>query len=483
MLVSIVCHLGVGGVLLAIESDAQPFGLAGDDYMDAIEFEVAPAPLEPFDPGDEDPPPPEPDEPEIPEQPEQQAVAITEPLPEPELDLGPVTPDAGPKDAGTEVADNTTDAGVADDPPDAGTEVADNTTDAGIETAVDTLDAGTQVATTTPDAGNAVVGGDEGSPDEAKMPTGAAADLRGYTPKGELLGVLIRFDRLRDTPWAPRVDRVLAPMPDYQMIIGERKLPLTDLFDMLLISSSDPSEVTATNLAGYTPLRSTEKMREFLDHKTAPVSWSHARGGDLGTRGKSKLNARGDERVYMMPFPKWTVLTERRHLGKLTQANGGELGSFPDVAELPEWLAKIRSVGDESGKEDDGPVVVASLYGVLDTLKIPMIGEIPTPERLSVAIDIAEVGFRVHGTMTFSSEERATTFETMVNEAKDRMVETAVGRRVLGQLQALNAAKGLTLTRRGKRMSYVSSFSNADAKAMLERAAELSARFYTSRRK
>jgi hypothetical protein len=63
------------------------------------------------------------------------------------------------------------------------------------------------------------------------------------------------------------------------------------------------------------------------------------------------------------------------------------------------------------------------------------------------------------------------------------MVETAVGTRIMKQFNALNAAKGLTLTRRGQRMSFVSSFSIADAKAMLERAAELSERFYARRRK
>ena len=481
LVASLAIHLGAGGVLRAIDDGVSPFGGGDEDFLDAIELEVAPVPPEAFDPGDEsdesDEPEPELDEPE----PQDQRVAVVEPLPEPELDPGPAEiPDAGvppEPDAGA-LASEASDAAVSES--DAGPEaIATADRDAG---ATADRDAGPATTASLTDIEPSKTVSEGASDRGKKIPTGAAADFRAYTPKGEVLGVLIRFDRLRGTPWAKRVDAVLRSMPDYRMIIGDRDLPLADLFDMLLVSSRDPSNVTATNLAGYTPSRTPAAMREFLDHKAAPVHWLAARGGALGRRGKSKLSQPGDPRVYLMPFSGWTVLTGPKHLGALARPTSSDVNAFPEDKDLPRWLSNIRNVGDESGDEAEGPVVVASFHGGPAALAIPIIGDLPTPDRLSVALNITSLGFRVQGTMMFSTEERAAEFEAMVNDGKSRMVDTVVGKRLLRQFHALNAAKGLTLTRRGQKMSYVTSFSIADAKAMLVRAAELSERFYLSSR-
>src|SRR5690606_6475277 len=114
-----------------------------------------------------------------------------------------------------------------------------------------------------------------------------------YIPDGDKVAVLLRYDRLRGTPWARLADSILAPMPDYRAIIGNRRVPLEKLFDALLISSRNPADVVATNLVARTRLSPAE-VRRMLDHKVQPVRWRAARGGALGLRQPSDLKLERD---------------------------------------------------------------------------------------------------------------------------------------------------------------------------------------------
>jgi hypothetical protein len=299
-------------------------------------------------------------------------------------------------------------------------------------------------------------------------------------PKGELMAATLRFDRMRGTKWAKRVDAILQPMPDYRMIIGARDVLLADLFDVLVMASNNPRDVTRTHLAAYTEKMTPKELRAFLDHADAPVTWQASRGGALGKRGPTKLAQPNDPRVYLMPFPGWTLLTRPKFLGELGKPTAGDVDTVAaDTAALPEWLTKAPSVREQSGgKRKQGPIVVASFHAKRARLDIPMLGEIPGPDRLSVALEIASTGVVATGTLAFGSEADAAEFERVVNDGKARMVETRVGRSLLQQFHALNAAKGLTLTRRGSLIGFVTSFSEADGVAMCETAAELARRYF-----
>jgi hypothetical protein len=464
--VSLCAHVAVGALLYVLAERREDASAQDEDsFLLGVDFDLAPVPPEPFEPvaEPESPPPPEPT----------RAAPEPEPEPEPEPKPEPETAAASAQDAGVDAA------------PLAKEQAQPTGLDAGVAG-----DAETAIASTNPVAGDA--GPAEGSknvfdprgtdePDiESSMPPGASADLRPYLPRGEVLAVQIRFDRLRGTPWAKRVDAVLAPMPDYRMIIGKRDRLLADLFDMLLIASSDPNNVTKTHLAAYTETMTPKQLREFLDHEDAHVRWSMARGGALGLREPSSLSQPDDPRVYLMPFSGWTLLARRQFLREMTKPSTADIdGAFPDPKDFPPWLAKVPSLREQSGGESkDGPIVVASFHSRRERLDVPMVGELPAPERMSVALQLASTGFLLQGTMVFRSENAAAEFEATVKDGLARMTGTKVGRSLLAQVHALNTAKGLTLRRRGQRMSFVSSFSTADGKAMCEAAAQITERFY-----
>jgi hypothetical protein len=497
---SLAAHLAG---LMVVRLRAAPEPTARSDAFLMVDVDLAPPPPDAFDPPDETSPtavepshaaddvaPPEPP----PEPPDDGVASDAGPS-----DAGPVDGDAGPADAGPADAGPADAAATGDD---AGPLPLARAGDAGAGAPVDrdagpriagtgtgaARDAGSRLAAAAQDggAGTAATGVSTGTgpgttATASTAPPGAAADFGPYIPTGDTIGVLIRFDRLRGTAWAARADAILAPMPDYRSIIGNRKRLIADQFDSLLISSSDPTDVTATNLAARGLVPAAE-LRRFLDHAGQPVRWTAARGGALGSRGRSPFKLDGDSRVYLQPFPSWVVLTAAGNLGHLIDPSDVSLdAAHADPADLPEWLARVQTVDVESGA-DHGPILVASVSQLPRVLRLPRFGELPGPEHLSVAFDLATTGFEVRGTLRFADARTAKRFETDLLAGRDRVLDSALGQAMLRSVHGYNALKGLSLKRRDRQVTFATSLSGADGKAMMELAAEWSRRFFDSQR-
>ena len=472
--VSFIAHGLMGLAIVVLSSDREDE--EEFDPFSVVDVDVAPEAPEGFDPADEQPaaqvveevePKPAADEPEEtqlePTDDEQPPDKETEP--EPEDRTAEVLPsDAGPRD----------DAGPS---PDGGTAVA----------SADGLDGGPEVAGPVGDAG--VPGAPPTRPATASRPAttpglpGTAADFRPYVPQGDKVTVLLRYDRLRGTPWAKLTDAILAPMPDYRAIVGTRNTPLADLFDVLLISSRNPTDVTATNLVARTR-RPPAEVRRFLDSKDTPVRWRAVRGGVLGKRLPSASKLERDNRVYLIPFPDWIALTRTRNLGELAReaAAPGAPADLDavraDETALPDWLRRARSVEVESGL-DRGPIAVMSVSGIKHTeLDLPQVGTVPVPVHAALAIEMAKQGFYLRGTLTFSTVERAQAFQRTLEAARSRLLDSTWGQLLLRNFHAYHALKGLTMRRRDARVTYATSISIADGKAMMILAADWARRFY-----
>src|SRR5262249_60083565 len=106
--------------------------------------------------------------------------------------------------------------------------------------------------------------------------------LRPFLPPGERVMFALRGDRLRATPWAAAVDAILAPMPDYRVLIEGTGLGIADTFDTIVIASSAPRDVTQTFLAARTERNETE-LRRILG-RGGRGSWGPGAGGPLGPR-------------------------------------------------------------------------------------------------------------------------------------------------------------------------------------------------------
>lgn len=481
---SLLLH-ALASVILYTTAPAAP-EQAEEPILVDFDMEAAPPPPEPEMPSAEDEPPVAPPAPAEPAQPE---VAVPEPDTEgiaafdasvPAQDAGP--PDATPADAGP--ADARADDVLAGKGEDAGA-IAAAPADAGPPDAglVASAPAGADhdAAPVAANAGAAIdAGAGASTPGEDQAATGTGTgtapgtsevNLLAYLPPGDVISVLVRFDRLRGKPWAAQAEAILAPMPDYRALVGDRTVTVSDLFDFLVISTPEPREVAATTLVGRTRLSGPE-VRAFIDHPGAPVTWYTGRGGPTGRRAPSQLVHRGDGRVFLLPQPGWVVLAQPRHLGVLPQPVEGDIDmAMASQADLPAWLARAPAI-DELTAAKDGPVLMLTIQGMLPPrFQAPYLGEFDTPTRLTLAIESAPVGFVVRGAMLFESEAQAEAFIAAVDRAKAELTSTPMGKLMLTRFHLLHALRGLSFKRNQRKLAFSTSISGNDARGLLDRAA------------
>ncbi len=303
----------------------------------------------------------------------------------------------------------------------------------------------------------------EGPPTSA----GTAANLLTYFPQGHVVTALIRFDRLRGTEWAAQTERLLQPMPDYQFLFGGADAKITEKLEMLVISSPSPREISATTLVGRT-LLGRAGLRDMLA-AAAPVTWSTAKGGLLGKRTKA---FRGDPRVFLSPFKGWFLLAQPKDLGALTNPAPGELDAIQATGKLPAWLAGIRKIESESGADKRGPALVLTVllggkrFDLGDSDFGLGIKTLPTPDRVSLAMELVKQGWLLRGNMRFLTEKEAVEFIGAAEAVRDRVGDSTAIQMVIGKPLA-RVVKNLSFARTGGRVSYATSISIADARAIL----------------
>jgi hypothetical protein len=315
---------------------------------------------------------------------------------------------------------------------------------------------------------------DEPAVDGAPTTAGTAANLLSYFPDGHTVTAMIRFDRLRNTEWLAQTERLLRPMPDYRILFGPRDAKVGDKLDTLVISTPRPKDATATTLVAHTKL-SRADLRGFLGATTA-VDWSAARGGLLGRR-TGKLFP-GDKRVFLSPFKGWFLLAQPGDLGALTAAAPGtpDLDAAEARGKLPPWLAGIRTIEAESG-DPRGPALVVTLG--LGGKRVVLgdddfglgIESFPTPDRVSLAMELVKQGWLVRGNMRFANEADAAEFVTAAETAQQRITNSRALQLAVGK-PAARVVANLSFARTGPRVSYATSISIADARAILTAAAQ-----------
>ena len=315
---------------------------------------------------------------------------------------------------------------------------------------------------------NAVPGtSDEPAVDGAPTTAGTAANLLSYFPDGHVLTALIRFDRLRGTEWSAQTERLLRPMPDYQLLFGRRDADVTAKLETLVISTPRPRDATATTLVARTAL-SRPALRELLA-QTSPVTWTPAKGGLLGVR--TGRHFQGDRRVFLSPFQGWFLLAQPEDVAGLTAPAKGKLDAVEATAKLPPWLAGIRQIESETG-EPRGPalVVTAGLGGKRFDLAGNDFGlgisSLPTPDRASLAAELVAQGWLVRGNLRFASDADAAEFVASIDRLRQRVADSRAIQLVIGKPIA-RAVGNLAFARAGPRVSYATSLSIADARALL----------------
>jgi hypothetical protein len=300
--------------------------------------------------------------------------------------------------------------------------------------------------------------------DGAPTSAGTAANLLAYFPKGHLVTALVRFDRLRGTEWAKPAEELFRPMPDYRVLFGARDADLANKLDTLVVSTPRPRDATATTLVAHTKLSRAE-MRDFL--AGSPVTWTATKAGMMGAR---RSPMQGDRRVVLSPWQGWFVLAPPDDVGPSPKVTTS-LDAVEARAKLPAWLQTIRTIEKESGTDAKGPALVATLSGEGQRYTFPDVGlgvtSLPAPLRMSLAMELVPQGWLVRGNIVFASEADAAELERTLLDVQHKVVGSYVISALLKRQHVLNLVKGLSIQRAGARVSYATSISIGDARALL----------------
>ncbi len=298
-------------------------------------------------------------------------------------------------------------------------------------------------------------------------------DLVELAPGKDTTAVLLRFDLLRKTPWAKAAEAVLEPMPDYQLFIdndaGEGIQSIVDEFEILLISSSNPRDVTKTQLAGLL-VRPTEELKSRLHRPTTPVQWQDFPAGALGTRLASGKRFHGDKRNFFLAKNKWAFLTAPSLTPSLLDQ------------EKPDSIIQRVTLLSSLREEKQSPALVLGLRPVPFSLKKTGI-KAPRPSSAVAYVDVPKKGLLLRGRLGFSSESDATLFLNAVEARRKQALSDPFIQGFLRGVHGYNAISKMQLLQKGKLILFSTSLSNSDGKALLSSVAALSKAYYGKPRK
>jgi hypothetical protein len=208
------------------------------------------------------------------------------------------------------------------------------------------------------------------------------ADLTGYGPGDARLTLVLRLDRIRGSPYAEDLRRVLAAFPDHRTLAVRTGLdPLADL-DSILIATVDPSDVTATFLAARYRFPEARLRRLFDRQATAAggrIRWTLSGGRPVGELPPAP-GLRPDPRVLVLLRPGLAVFTQPEHVvtltggaaapdGGATEASPGRASSSTEASpgrasSSTDWPARLSILEVESGAEPEGPALLLTLADV-----------------------------------------------------------------------------------------------------------------------
>lgn len=237
-------------------------------------------------------------------------------------------------------------------------------------------------------------------PGPAKQPDGppaapppAPTDLRPLGPPEARLVIVLRMDRLRQSPHRQAAENLLAAWPDYRTLLDGTGLSAIDAFEALLIASSDPHDVTATFLAARHA--DDAKLREALAFRPLPP-W--------------------DPRLLRFLAPQLTVLVRPEGAERLDLAlEAPDGGSRPtpaadapasDATIATAWLSELRHF-ERIAEAPGAPALLATLDEA-DAL-IRLRDDLPTPRSLALALT-AEAALRLTLKLEFSTTDEGARF-------------------------------------------------------------------------
>jgi hypothetical protein len=232
-------------------------------------------------------------------------------------------------------------------------------------------------------------------------------DVSGYGPGDARLTLVLRTDRIRQSPFAADLRAVLARFPDHRVLAARTGLDPVGELDSILISTANPFDVTATFLAARYGFSEARFRRLFEDRAAAEggsVAWRTSGGRPVGTLPPAPGLA-ADPRVLVLLRPGLAVFTRPEHVATLTDAAGGS----PDGG-AGDWSARLSLLEVERGGGPDGPVLLLTLADMHSYVRAKAGETMPIPRAGRLMVEGLRADPTAYVELIFDTPAQATSF-------------------------------------------------------------------------
>jgi len=292
---------------------------------------------------------------------------------------------------------------------------------------------------------------DAALPQAPSLSRALKTDITHFAPSSaDKVGVMIRFDRMRNTPLAKATEHLLRWLPDHPRVVGNTGSKVRDVFDLVLMTSSDPGMIVTTNMSARMSV-SPKQMRTMLNNTLSPTAWTPVSGGALG-RSKSSSVPGGDPRVYLIPMRKWIFLAQPSSFGSLLSPRKGRLNRAAPPKTLVPWLARAGSMMNIGGSAGT-LIALSTLHKLPHSISLPLFGTLLLPQRAAIALDRRKHADVFSGVLHFDTVAAAKAFAKTVEGAK-RILAAYTPTAGAPKLPALRALRSVLVRRVGKRMQW-----------------------------
>lgn len=232
--------------------------------------------------------------------------------------------------------------------------------------------------------------------------------LAEFGPGNARLIVLLRMDRLRDSPFEEGLKQLMHRFPDYKKLLSGSAIEPVRGIDRLLIATNNPKRRDQTFVAVHHPIPDKE-LREALSASFhGGLRWYRFKGRPLG-RPLHQDTKKSDPRVVLLPEPGVFMLMRPEILAQLDSPSvtpppvdeGAEEPETP--VEQRTLLQAVTAIEETDGPDGEAPAVFVTARDV--SLRFaPGIAHMPNPVAVSVALGVgAEPSF----VMWFEFDEEA----------------------------------------------------------------------------
>lgn len=266
--------------------------------------------------------------------------------------------------------------------------------------------------------------------------------LDNFVPGNAALMLLVRTDRVRRSPYAHTVRRLLEVFYDYKMLLWRSGIdPIEDL-DALLIATPNPYRVTTTFLAGRFS-KGQAKVKRGIEraarHGSRGIRWTRHPLGELG-HVPSPPRLRQDPRKVLLRSG-LVMIVDPRDIGALARPRDAK-----DKAKGTTLVDRLHDLDAQGGKEGRAPGLQLQALNLRRLVQMPP--DLPPPLEAKVTIP-ATAPARVRAFLRFRSEAEAERFfasaQTRLEAAQRSMMLRLLGvGSLLGRIRMQRRARRIT---------------------------------------